>query len=35
MKQTCVIKNEFKISITEGRWNAWIIADKNTLGRLL
>ena len=35
MKQDYVIKNEFKIIIAKGRWNTWIIAGKNTLGKLL
>jgi hypothetical protein len=35
MKQDYVIKNEFKIIIAKRHWNAWIIAGKNTLERLL
>jgi hypothetical protein len=35
VKQIYIVENEFKIIITEGRWNAWSIAGKNTLGRLL
>ncbi len=34
MKQIYVVKNGFKIIIIEGRWNAWIKAGKNTIGRL-